>query len=829
MPMTPDIEFRQIRVHGSPASRAGGYEELSSLLIMDGFPGKVEWPSGTTFDRFGNPDGGREGRGVLPNGDVWAWQSKYLFEFTDKEVAQVEKSVKRALETEPNLKKYIVALPYDLPAGDTTRQGKPVVSAFTRWTTKKADWEALATAKGMSVEFVFIGQSDLTDALTSKVENAGRVRYWFGASVLSAKEQQDRLADVVAAAGRRYTPKLHVEVEVSKAFDGLGRAPGWVHEIQVVLGALRRARARGWRAPEDDVELQGLLDEVLTSLALAEIAIEELLDEVRSTRPLPEPSGAVGAAEAALDAALVSVRRHADERGLYVGEAATTLVDIRSGLEAVDAVVDLLGSPATAAARRGFLLMTGRAGVGKTHLFCDVAARRIDAGQPTIVILGQDFDSTTLMPQIGRLAQIEGTLDEVLQVLDTAGEASGCMAMVLIDAVNEGADPTRWVDGLARLAVAVDRFPRVVLAVSCRTEFVDPVVGTLDPSVPRIEHLGFAEATPEAVDRYTKEYGLERLGFPVLNPEFGNALFLKLACEALSTLGEKSFALGATGLTTVVNAFLDAVNVRLSEAGRCDYDQKDRLVQKVVRQVATLGAGPYSRAEVKALADAALPRSTWSQSLYAGLLREGVFMETRDDGVYFAYQRLGDVQRALLIAELAQADVRSWFASLKPEELWVEAGVVGALAVIAPERFGVELPDLLADERHTVPHEVTDAVAETAPGRFDVELPDSLADERTWCFARSRTRSWRVWRCDPRSTPRTEPASWPRNCWARAPGGTGCGRRRCRWPASPATCSMRTGHIGCCSRARWRSATRAGRSGSPLRSLGSRTTRSRCS
>ena len=48
---------------------------------------------------------------------------------------------------------------------------------------------------------------------------------------------------------------------------------------------------------------------------------------------------------------------------------------------------------------------------------------------------------------------------------------------------------------------------------------------------------GFAEATSEAVDRYTAEYSLERLDFPGLNPEYGNPLFLKLACEALTTLG----------------------------------------------------------------------------------------------------------------------------------------------------------------------------------------------------------------------------------------------------------------------------------------------------
>lgn len=62
------------------------------------------------------------GTGVLPNGDVWAWQAKYLFEFDASAASQVTSSVSRALESEPRLKRYFVALPADLPVGDTDRR-----------------------------------------------------------------------------------------------------------------------------------------------------------------------------------------------------------------------------------------------------------------------------------------------------------------------------------------------------------------------------------------------------------------------------------------------------------------------------------------------------------------------------------------------------------------------------------------------------------------------------------------------------------------------------------------------------------------------------------
>ena len=93
-------------------------------------------------------------------------------------------------------------------------------------------------------------------------------------------------------------------------------------------------------------------------------------------------------------------------------------------------------------------------------------------------------------------------MDEVLAVLDAAGEAAGSFTMLMLDALNESGDAERWETDLRVLAGAVDRYPNVVLAVSCRTEFVTPVVGQAD-GFAKVEHRGFAEATSEAVDRYT--------------------------------------------------------------------------------------------------------------------------------------------------------------------------------------------------------------------------------------------------------------------------------------------------------------------------------------
>ncbi|MFV8245981.1 NACHT domain-containing protein [Mycolicibacterium peregrinum] len=739
----PDIDFHQIRPYGSPPSRADAFEELASLLMRDQL---VEWPEGVAFLRFGNPDGGREGKGILPNGDVWAWQAKYLFAFRDNEIGQIQESVMRVLETEPNLKRYFIALPYDLPAGDTSGP-RPRRSASTKWAEKKIEWESAAADKGMTVEFVYVGLHDLTSELT-KPQHAGRVRYWFNASALSPDDLKRRLDDVIAKAGRRYSPSLHVEVDAVSALQGLGRTSEYVRKVQVTLAEIRKARCSWWPAPEgDEATFRASIEASVEKLMQAEVAVQRYLEAVRTTSDLPTIVDDLRSPEAGLDAIGELLReRHlkashgnGDEPDYryYIGNSGTLHSNVQKAREALYRARSLLRSPAAQAADSGRLLMTGRAGVGKTHLFCDIAKRRIEDGLPTLIALGQDFDARNLQLQIGQLVEVDGSLDEVLALLNAAGEASGHLALLMLDALNEGTNAERWIDELPALAAAVDRYPNVGLVVSCRTEFVGPVVGNAT-RFPQVEHYGFAEATSDAIDRYTSEYNLERLTFPTLNPEFENPLFLKLACEALATLGEDRFILGTAGLATVCNAFMDTVNKRLSAPTRCDYDETSNLVQRLARELAILGPGPYERADVDRISELLLPGRPWSTSLLLGLFREGVLIQTYDTQIAFGYQRLGDVLRAVLLAEQSCKDLTGWYAALG-DDCWEEAGTIGALAVVAPEKLGIEIIDLFKDDENRVDRAVIDAfvqsIALRAPNHTSdrtIRIVEQLANYEDW-------------------------------------------------------------------------------------------------
>jgi hypothetical protein len=364
-----------------------------------------------------------------------------------------------------------------------------------------------------------------------------------------------------------------------------------------------------------------------TALEEADAAITRMIAALGSSGQLPE-------VERHLRVAVDTVReadkifvplRHSSSGRRWSREAIALYAQAHAAAHAVRRTHRFAGSEAARAAQERILLLTGRAGSGKTHLLCDAAERRTASGAPTVLLLGQDFSSKSLLSQVGELSQLGGTLDEVLGTLDAASEASGCMGLLMIDALNESERPERWRDDVRALVVASSRYPHVALVLSCRTEFVGTVVGDVD--MPTVQHAGFAEATGAAIRRFAQAYELELPIFPILNPEFSNPLYLKLACEALATLGATRFPFGAASQATVCYAFIEAVNKRLSEPGRCDYDEQDDLVGRVVSQISLAGTGPVDRAEVRRITDEALPGRPWSRSLMRGLIAEGIIQE----------------------------------------------------------------------------------------------------------------------------------------------------------------------------------------------------------
>ena len=157
--------------------------------------------------------------------------------------------------------------------------------------------------------------------------------------------------------------------------------------------------------------------------------------------------------------------------------------------------------------------------------------------------------------------------------MDAAGQASGSLALIMIDALNEGNGSQIWPKQLPGLLIAVARYPWVGIALSVRTAYESFVIPThLGPEkLSRLTHNGFRHNTEDALKIFFDKNGIERPSVPMLIPEFSNPQFLVILYRWLKNKELTRIPDGLGNLTSVYDLFLDSVNEKLSGEANLDY------------------------------------------------------------------------------------------------------------------------------------------------------------------------------------------------------------------------------------------------------------------
>ncbi|HEY0459666.1 MAG TPA: NACHT domain-containing protein [Pyrinomonadaceae bacterium] len=132
-----------------------------------------------SFFRIEAPDAGVECYWKLSNGKEIGWQAKFFLSSpNNSQWAQIDESVKTALEKHPDLSSYIICLPIN-------RQD-PRINAqkwfMDKWNERVKKWEHWAKALGRNVTFDYWGESEILDRLSSP-ELQGKYNYWFNKNV----------------------------------------------------------------------------------------------------------------------------------------------------------------------------------------------------------------------------------------------------------------------------------------------------------------------------------------------------------------------------------------------------------------------------------------------------------------------------------------------------------------------------------------------------------------------------------------------------------------------------------------------------------------------
>jgi hypothetical protein len=704
MPHQP-LDFRTIRTHDG--SQHSGFEELCCQLAA------LE-SSGRPLHRKGpGADAGVECYRVEGDGSETGWQAKYFLEFGSSQVSQLTESFDQAVASHPKLRKYIVCLPVNLSDGRVGNQK----SQKQRW----EDWVArCATAAAPRiVEIELWGAFEIGERLgRDDPLYSGRRAFWFGDTQLGSDWFRSRFDVARAALGQRYAPELNVELPIRRALAAFARDPGFIREVEDWANRLDEAFNRAIGYLRDQVTGSGA-----SHVARLESALPPLIRDIRlapkepaDALPFERWQSALSEAATALEECSMALWNESRDAELKRDRDAALHFTWRLR-DAIEDVAGEMSSQSAVLANVRRLLVEGEAGVGKSHLLADVADDHIANGRPAVLILGGMFSDAEPWTQILSHLGLAGTApDDFLGALDAAAEAAGVRALVMIDAINERHGVAVWAHRLAAFLRTAARFQRVAIVVSCRATFlpwiVDPQLGPAD--LPRVTHPGFAGRAAEAARRYLDQRGIVRMAAPALAPEFENPLFLRTCCDLLERRGEKELPRGRSGVTAIFDFYFGAVAETLTL--RMGFNSRFRIVERALDALTARmvqgGTGYTALDEVIPLLEAVhSSQGQNEQSLLFQLENEGVIAVepvevagTLQEHVRFTFERLSDhrIAARLLDDHVGDGDPAPAFGQGGPLERYVEgpdshrhAGIVEAFAIQLPERYGVELPDII--------------------------------------------------------------------------------------------------------------------------------------
>lgn len=693
--MLPDISFEHIRLHRGSQEHA--FEELCCQLA-----GLEIRPGNATHYRKGRgSDGGLECFTRFADGTETGWQVKYYWKMDASLTGSLTKSFTAALENHPDLTRFIVCIPFDLPDGS---RGKTALKTWTEW---KAHSVAAAKAAGRDVDIDLWGGSELKEKLTrDEPARLGRIFYWFDQERLSLPWFESKLARTIAALGGRYTAKTNVSLPIRRVLDALFRPDSLATDLRALADRLNSVNLPDLATCSDSSP-----SKALTQNLEALISLLDLIDATEEVDyPVAEWKRLVAAAGEALDRVqrLELINDGAEAEGIYDSSTLRKLSSTLSSLE------DELWQDRWEYVNNHALLVTGKAGRGKSHLLADACSQAMGAGLPALLLMSSKFGDGEIWKQImDELDLRDLDAKTFLGALDAAAEAAGSRLVIMIDGINERNGLAIWPENMAAFIHDVRSHPRLVVVFSCRSTYLDHALppSMTETELPRIEHEGFSADDAVA---YLAQRGIAFPSHPFPLEEFSTPLFLKVCCDAMQTENVVSFPKGVTGVTAIFDFYSKAVVGAINRSLNLNHGRKyvEKAIASIAGEIEVTGRReiPYDRAAE--LVDSVRPGSGRSdddllfQLEHEGILaRECLYAEAGDEdaeSIRFVFERYGDhiVARSILDAipeghDFSRDPLPARLESVMLDDnSFIDPGVLEALAVQLPERFGVELYDL---------------------------------------------------------------------------------------------------------------------------------------
>lgn len=540
---------------------------------------------------------------------------------------------------------------------------------------------------------------------------------------VNISKQKKRLENTIKKAGPRYTAGLNVEVSIAKIFNGFGRTFAYYDELKNKIAVFSSA------TKSHEIEKVKSL--------LGELYFLELLKECEKllaiTAKIPDGGGKVELplrqivsqgkkTIKKLERGFNILRKKRDEErkknpkpekdayGYDYDEPFRTESNYLNNLSSKtrDLIYFSRGQQSKAANHK-FIVLRGEAGSGKTHFLCDLAKARLNAGLPTLIFLGQEFNNKdpwiTILKSVGWTETKKGFLDH----LEKSASSKRTRFLIVVDAVNEQRKKVNW----SSLVADTKKYKSIGVILSVRMGFEFIVLPKkLRKQALDVIHEGFANREWDALTSFFEFYNLEP-DLPLLFPDFSNPLFLKIFCETYQENGSTIRLRGHFGFTRVFERYVIKQGEKvLRDMSSSNMDAQNLVWRKTIKKIADYMVQNRTEriplTEIEAIATQVFPTNAkdYLNTLERNwlILKNPVYSDQPPYGLAgfeytFPYQKFSDhlIIRHLLSDSAKIKDPKTLFApggrlEYMFHNTWQFRGLIDALAVQIPERFdGKEL------------------------------------------------------------------------------------------------------------------------------------------
>ena len=293
--------------------------------------------------------------------------------------------------------------------------------------------------------------------------------------------------------------------------------------------------------------------------------------------------------------------------------------------------------------RSKVLLIDAEAGMGKTHYMC-ATAQRLSQQMNVYLLFGSKFNPHEDFES--QIVRMSGIKSKSLEDLDNAMEGQHSNALIIIDAINEGATNVFWNTTLRNIESKVNELKKLRIIVTYRRGDFEP--SDFLENWERVSIEGYGIRVHEAVGKYFAHYKINDKDGSIRNRflrEFMNPLFLNIFCQVVSQ--DFNFIKHDFSYIELYRKYIGYRNIIVSDG--VNEDPHRNVTEKLLDKLAMYSLFYNScqdvpREKARHYADQICRNRAWKSSLLYWTIKENLLLETGMDGarLMFGFQKIGD-------------------------------------------------------------------------------------------------------------------------------------------------------------------------------------------